>query len=122
MKNQFYEYYRLPDARVSEIWDNGILVLDTNVLLDLYRLGAKARSDLQKSIDYFKERIWIPYQVGLEFHRNREEVIEDLGKQKFDEFKEIVKKVVQHAKESFKDYHRHPCIDYNYIETFFILN
>lgn len=118
MKNTFYEFYKLSKKRINEIWDNGLLIVDTNVLLDLYRLSPDSRKDLMKSIDHFKDRVWIPYQVGLEFHRNRESVIKDLGGIKYQEFKSLLNdKVVSQVKESFKDYRRHPCIDYKFIEN-----
>ena len=117
MKEQFYEFYKLPTKKVHEIWDKGLLIVDTNVLLDLYRLGSKSREDLKKSIDFFKDRIWLPYQAGLEFHRNRKSVINELGGSKYDEFiKTLNDIVVPKVKESFKTFQRHPCIDYSYIE------
>ena len=64
MEDRFYEFYKLPDKRVNEIWEKGILIVDTNVLLDLYRLGPASRKDLKKSIEFFGDRIWLPYQTG----------------------------------------------------------
>lgn len=117
MKDTFYEFYKLPDSKVNEIWDKGLLIVDANVLLDLYRLGPESRKDLKKSIDFFSDRIWIPYQIGLEFHRNRKSVIKELGGSKYGEFRRTLTDVViPKIKESFKTFQRHPCIDYNYIE------
>lgn len=75
MKKQFAEYYNLPDERIKEIWDNSLIVLDTNVLLNLYRYKEEARNEFINIIKSYKERLWIPYQVGFEFHRNRESII-----------------------------------------------
>lgn len=75
MKKQFAEYYNLPDERIKEIWDNSLIVLDTNVLLNLYRYNEEARNEFINIIKSYKERLWIPYQVGFEFHRNRESII-----------------------------------------------
>ena len=75
MKKQFAEYYNLPDERISEIWDNSLIVFDTNVLLNLYRYNDDARDEFIRIIKFYKERLWIPYQVGFEFHRNRESII-----------------------------------------------
>jgi hypothetical protein len=116
MKNAFYEFYKLDEDKIRSIWDKGILVVDTNVLLDLYRLASPSREDLKKSIKYFKDRIWLPYQVGLEFHRNREKVIKDLGDKTYQDFNDTIEQVTQKALESFKIFHRHPCIKYNDIE------
>lgn len=117
MKETLYEFYKLSDQKIEDIWSNGILVVDTNVLLDLYRLGSSSRRDLKKSIDFFGNRIWIPYQVGLEFQRNRKKVIEDLGGSKYEEFKQVLnEKVVASVKNQFDPFRKHPCIDYSYIE------
>ncbi len=117
MKEKFYEFYKLPDEKVKEIWETGLLVVDTNILLDLYRLGKESRKDLKKSIEFFGERIWLPYQASLEFHRNREKIIKQLGGSKFEDFKKLLNdKVVPDLKDAFKDFQRHPCIDYGYIE------
>lgn len=116
MKNKFYEFYKLPNEKVNEIWEKGLLIVDTNVLLDLYRLGKASRNDLKKSIEFFKNRIWLPYQVGLEFHRNRENVIKTLGGSRYDEFLKLLNDKIENLQDAFKSYQRHPCIDYNYIE------
>lgn len=120
MKERFYEFYKLPGEKIESIWENGILVVDTNVLLDLYRLEEVSRKDLKKSIDYFKDRIWLPYQVGLEFHRNREAVIKELAGSKYADFKKTLNEAtIPHALESLNSFRRHPCIDYQYIEKAF---
>jgi hypothetical protein len=51
--------------------------VDTSVLLDLYRFSADARDGLLKALKSFGDRLWIPHQVGLEFHRNRFGVLLD---------------------------------------------
>lgn len=75
MKKQFAEYYELPEERIKEIWDNSLIVFDTNVLLNLYRYNEDARTEFINVIKFYKERLWIPYQVGLEFHRRREDIM-----------------------------------------------
>ena len=113
----FYEFYKLPEEKVDEIWEKGLLIVDTNVLLDLYRLSKGSRKDLMKSIEFFGERIWSPYQATLEFLRNREAVIKGLGSSKFEEFIKVLNdKAVPELKEAFKNFQRHPCIDFTYIE------
>lgn len=49
--------------------------MDTNVLLDMYRLPKSARDELLEVLSTLKDRIWIPYQVALEYQRNRLTVI-----------------------------------------------
>jgi len=57
----------------KKLWAEGIFVFDSNVLLDLYRLPVSARKDLIGIFesDKFKDRIWIGFQVILEFLNNR---------------------------------------------------
>ena len=40
-----------------------------------YRYNDAARDEFIKVIKFYKERLWIPYQVGLEFHRRREDIM-----------------------------------------------
>lgn len=53
------------------------MVLDTNVLLSLYRTPVLARNEIIGVLEKIKNKIWIPYHVALEFQRNRPHVIED---------------------------------------------
>lgn len=75
MKNRFAEYYKPTDEEVQDMWSKATIVFDTNVLLDLYRYDTATRDEFIQIISFYKERLWIPYQVGWEFHRNREGVI-----------------------------------------------
>lgn len=75
MKTQFAEFYDLPESRIKEIWDDALIVFDTNVLLNLYRYNEEAADDFIKVIKFYKDRLWIPYQVGFEFHRRREDIL-----------------------------------------------
>lgn len=75
MKNRFAEYYKPTDEEVQDMWSKATIVFDTNVLLDLYRYDTATRDEFIQIISFYKERLWIPYQVGWEFHRNREVVI-----------------------------------------------
>ena len=111
MKNRFAEYYELPEERIKEIWENSLIVFDTNVLLNLYRYNEDARTEFINVIKFYNERLWIPYQVGLEFHRRREEIMRKnaaayttLG----DKLKEQLVKAVS-ALEG--EYSRHPYIN-----------
>jgi len=75
----------------DELWREGLFVFDSNVLLDLYRLPASASSDL---IGIFKDkklqpRIWIGFQVIVEFLNNRHETIGD-QKNKFNTVRSLL--------------------------------
>lgn len=63
----------------EKIWKEGIFIFDSNVLLDLYRLPESASKDLLKVLKNkeFSGRIWIGFQVLVEFLNNRHEAISD---------------------------------------------
>lgn len=63
------------DEEIREVITEGLVVVDTNVLLDLYRFTGSARSDLLAALNKLGKRLWVPYQVRLEFHRNRLKVM-----------------------------------------------
>ena len=55
----------------------GLIVLDANVLLDLYRVTPDARSQIIGTLNGVAERLWVPHQAAVEFSRNRKRVIEE---------------------------------------------
>ena len=85
----------------KSIWKKGVFIFDSNVLLDLYRLPVSAREDLFNVFqnEKFKDRIWIGFQVLLEFLNNRLEVISD-QKNKFNQVKKLVKSSISEYEES----------------------
>nr|WP_276510303.1 PIN-like domain-containing protein [Paenibacillus qinlingensis] len=50
--------------------------MDTNTLLNTYKMTPDARSQFLRVLQTFKNRLWMPYQVGKEFYFNRQFVIE----------------------------------------------
>lgn len=77
MREQYSSFLPLTEDQISEITEDSTLVLDTNVLLNFYRYQETTRTELFKILNQLKKRLWIPYHVGLEFHRNRVNVISD---------------------------------------------
>lgn len=75
MKDLFKWYFPHTTAEIKEIWENGILTVDTNVLLDLYRYHQNTRQALLESLNLFNGRAWLSHQVAEEFFRNRNGVI-----------------------------------------------
>lgn len=53
----------------------GMVVLDSNTLLDAYKLTGTARAEFFETIRLLGDRLFIPHQVGLEFLRQRATVI-----------------------------------------------
>ena len=54
-----------------------LFVFDTNVLLNLYSYTEDTRKDFFKILDKVSDNVWLPYHVGLEYQRNRLNVIKN---------------------------------------------
>ncbi|MGW4250767.1 PIN domain-containing protein [Streptomyces californicus] len=68
-----FEAYRTPADRDYRLaLQHGLVVLDTNVLLDLYRMNGRVREDMLTVLKTISERLWVPHQVLVEFWRNRQ--------------------------------------------------
>lgn len=80
MRKQFAAYYELPESRIKDIWKNALIVFDTNALLNLYRYKEETRNQFIKVIEFYGDRLWLPYQVGMEYHNRREVVIAETAK------------------------------------------
>lgn len=77
LAEQFQHYYIPDDAAVEEAILTGLIVPDTNVLLSLYRFQTEARENLFDALEIAEGRLWIPHQVGYEFHERRLDVMRD---------------------------------------------
>jgi hypothetical protein len=71
LRDQFHSYYMPGEDAIASALRTGLVVPDTNVLLAAYRFQATARDELLSLFEKVEDRLWIPHQVGLEFHRNR---------------------------------------------------
>ncbi|WP_433490600.1 PIN-like domain-containing protein [Nocardia grenadensis] len=63
------------DSAREDFFRRGLVVLDTNVLLNLYEYTPAARNELLHALERVQYRLWLPYQVGLEFVRGRHRVV-----------------------------------------------
>lgn len=77
MQNQFFGFYRPTEGEFRTLWASCVFVFDTNSLLNLYRYSSSASEDFLRFLETYKERVWIPYQVALEFQVNRLGVISE---------------------------------------------
>src|SRR5947209_3997817 len=102
MQNLFPTHKELNIKDFEELWNKGLFVFDANVLLDLYRLPEKARKDLLNLFEHekIKGRIWIPFQVSLEFTYNRLDVISD-QKNKFTTVRKILEQTIVNIENLF---------------------
>jgi hypothetical protein len=77
MRNRFRQYFPLNEKEYSDLWKDSLIVLDTNVLCNTYRYSSETSKEILKLLTEIKSRVWIPHQVGVEFHRNRLDVIKE---------------------------------------------
>lgn len=74
MRDKFSIYYNIYKKKdIEKIWKDELtlFIFDTNVLLNLYKYDEKTRSDFISIIESVQDKIWMPFHVGLEYHRNR---------------------------------------------------
>lgn len=77
----FDEYATPTEDQYSEVLKSGLVVVDTNVLLNLYRYHSVTRDDLLRILEALEDRLFVPNQVAAEFWRNREAVIRSAAKE-----------------------------------------
>lgn len=93
------QYYRPSDEEFSELLKSCIFVFDTNVLLNLYRYPIPVRDSFLLVLEKLstQKRIWLPFQVALEFQENRLTVIAD-QKNQYSKIKKILDEIEQELK------------------------
>jgi len=77
MRDLFDHFYVPDEEATATAMKTGLVVPDANVLLGLYKVQPAARGELFGALEKLGTRLWIPYQVGLEFQRNRLVVMKD---------------------------------------------
>jgi len=67
LRQTFPGYYRPTDDEFDRLWKAGMFVVDTNVLLNLYRYSRSTRDELLTVLRALGDKLFIPHQVGQEF-------------------------------------------------------
>ena len=75
MKDSFPGYFRVSDDALTELWSNGVIIFDANILLNLYRYSENTRNELIKLMEGLSDQIWLPHRAAEEFLQNRTTVI-----------------------------------------------
>lgn len=110
MRKSFPGYYKPTKEEFDELWNECIFILDANVLLNLYRYTKDTREELISLLKIIKKRLWLPYQAGYEFHKNRLTVISSLA----DAYGKLIKQINETSNKLDTDlnaFSRHPLID-----------
>lgn len=110
LREKFREFYF--DKDDEKIWEESVIVLDTNVLLNLYRYTKETSDQILGLLHKYSEQLWIPHQVALEYHYNRKSVImEQNGSYKkvcsaFNDVPNKVKDILNQNLSSYKKRHK----------------
>lgn len=89
MRNTFLHYYTPTKDEFASLWRSAVFSFDASVLLDLYRYTQTSREELLRLFKQHQDRIWLTHQAGLEFSRNRFNVIGEAKKKAGDLRKQI---------------------------------
>ena len=78
MRNLFPGFYYRSEEEISKLWQDGIFVFDTNMLLNIYRYTKETRERYFEILERLKKQnqLWIPYQVAYEYQDRRIDVIQ----------------------------------------------
>jgi hypothetical protein len=74
--DQFKGFIGYSEEEFTELWENAIFVVDTNILINFYKYTSKqSTKSLLDILKKLKEthRLWIPHQVALEYFFNYED-------------------------------------------------
>lgn len=83
------------DEEIKSIWDEATITVDTNVLLDLYRVHKDTRESILSCLESFKGKLWLSNQAAIEFFNNRNKVISEARKD-FGKGKNIIEDLHTH--------------------------
>jgi predicted nucleic acid-binding protein len=108
MRSKFPGYYRPTNDEFKELWEKALFVFDANVLLDLFRYSDDTVNALIQNISNLGKRVWIPYRVSLEYHRNLNEVIST----QINSYKRTIE-ILEEFKKQLDEKRSHPFLDKN---------
>jgi hypothetical protein len=75
VRAMFPGYYPPSIDELKRFVTEGLVVLDTNALLDVYRFTEKARSEYLQTLGLLGARLWLPNRAAQELHERRTTVI-----------------------------------------------
>ena len=110
MRDHFAAWYPLDDEQREQFIREGLVALDANILLDLYRLNSEARQDLLSLLTQLGDRLWVPNQAALEFHRNRFNVIYD-QQDIIEKTRKVISESANRLREAVNQLRDHPVMD-----------
>lgn len=116
MKEQFYEYIDPTTDEIREVWKNGIISVDANILLNLYRYTKETREDFFSILEKCQSQLWLTHQAGEEFFKNRRNLFKALKgayQKRYEEIESEIKKIKSQAGKQI-----HPTIEASKISEY----
>lgn len=89
MKELYSGYSKKTEKELKELWNNCLITFDTNVILNLYSYSESTRNAIIQLISKFNSQIFLTHQVGLEYNRNRFEIISNQEKSHLEFLKKL---------------------------------
>lgn len=89
MKEKYAGYIPYDQAKFKRLWDDATFVVDSNILLNLYRYSKETQTKVLDSLAHLSDRLWIPFNTAQEYFNNRISVIKEQ-----DNLYEELKKVI----------------------------
>lgn len=116
------EFYMMTEEREKALWEDALIVFDTNAICSLYNMTEETQNKMLGIIDFLKDRVWIPGHVLYEYKKNRMNAIRQsmstwyanpafINDKYLYHLKEFVRKIEEQA-------YYHPYFDNKELESF----
>jgi len=106
MRKSYPGHYCPTKDEFDAMWKTCLFVLDTNVILDLFRKSRKYREQVLLILEELSDQLWMPHQVGLEYHKRRPNAISEQTQPASN-----VKRTLEKLANDLKNTTRHPFVD-----------
>lgn len=118
MKSYFRAYYDPSAEELGKLWEDGLVILDANALLNFFRYTPATRDAFFGVLDSREALLWIPHQVGLEFHSSRRGVIAG-QRQAFAKTVDALREILKDSEAALDklDLKRHSALDVRGMKT-----
>ncbi len=70
MKNMFPGYYSHTDDELKQMLDQGLVIFDPTVLLNLFRYSERTVQIFMSTLAKIQNRLWLPFQAAEQYHAN----------------------------------------------------
>lgn len=107
MRSRFIGFYKEFFIDKALLLKTATIVVDTNVLLDVYRYSKETANQILQMLESLKEQLWMPYQVAYEYHKDRNDKV--LGGH-IRTYSQFIKNI-NDLENSFNEERKHPFLD-----------